>query len=129
MRINEIEMSAAKGTALPAYVTMPELCLYTTLRAIYKSWHKQEISREKAQAEKRCAVAQCKKYEAEYVAWTLASKYYQENIRKSGTLLSDMEKASDVASMLDYAVQAIGCMTGDENFHKRIKNKIKEIYE
>lgn len=129
MRIKEIELSAAKGQPLPKHPTAPEMCLYTALRALYKSYHKQEISKETAQAEKRRIIGECEHYEAEYVAWTAAAKYYQDNIRKAGTLLSQIEKSEHVRDIALLSAEAIGLMTGDDGFLKRVRKRINEIYE
>lgn len=119
MRINEIELSAAKNRPVPEYMTIPEMCLYTSLRALYGSYRRQEIAKEAAQAEKRKIIAQCERYEAEYIAMTAAYKYYQDNIRKAGTLLSDIEKSWDIREIAMKACECIGLMTGDEGFAKR----------
>lgn len=126
MRVNEIELSAAKNRPLPDYMTVPETCLYTALRALYGSYRRQEISRDAAQVEKRKIIAQCERYENEYIAMTAAYKYYQDNIRKSGTLLSDIEKSHDITEIAMKACECIGLMTGDEGFLKRQENKFAD---
>lgn len=124
MRIKEIEISAAQNRSLPDYMTAPEMCLYTSLRALYKSWHKQEISRESAQIEKRKIISECQRYEDEYIAWTAAAKYYQDNIRRAGTLLSEIEKSRDIWDIALKACECIGIMTGDAEFQKRQREKL-----
>lgn len=49
------------------------------------------------------------------------------NIRKAGELLSEIEKASDIKTMLDLSAQAISRMTGDENFYNRMKKKVEGL--
>ena len=52
MRTGEIEASAAKNKAIPKYMTIPEMCLYTSLRALYYSFRKGQIEREDAKSKR-----------------------------------------------------------------------------
>lgn len=126
MRIDEIEQSAAKNRPLPSYLTTPETCLYVSLRALYESYYAKKITREAAQTEKAKILSQCEEFESEHALWTAACKYYQENIRKAGARLSDMEKSADIFEALSIAAEIIGILTNDKNFSKRITGKFKE---
>lgn len=126
MRIDEIEQSAAKNRPLPSYLTTPETCLYVSLRALYESYYAKKITREAAQTEKAKILSQCEEFESEHALWTAACKYYQENIRKAGTRLSDMEKSADIFDAFPIATEVIGILTNDKNFSKRITEKFKE---
>lgn len=126
MREKAIEEAAAHGKPIPDYPTSVELCLYTSLRALYNDWHKGNIHTEKAKAEKSRILSQCRRYNEEYAAITTAYAFYQINIRKSGTLLSDIEKSSDILTIAMKACECIGLMTGDSGFLKRQMNKFKE---
>ena len=126
MRVSEIEKSAAKNRPLPDYLTVPEICLYTALRALYESYHSKKIARDLAQVEKRKIISQCEHYEAEYIAWTESAKSYQDNIRKASTIISDIEKSHDITEIALKACECIGAMTGDVEFLKRQEAKIKE---
>ena len=44
---------------------------------------------------------------------------YQENIRKAGTLRSDIDKAKTAEDKLRYALECIEAMTGEKGFAKR----------
>lgn len=126
MRIDEIEQSAAKNRPLLNYLTTPETCLYVSLRTLYESYYAKKITREAAQTEKAKILSQCEEFESEYALWTAVCKYYQENIRKAGTRLSDMEKSADMFETLSIAAEIIGIFTNDKNFSKRITEKFKE---
>ena len=126
MRVSEIEKSAAKNRPLPDYLTVPEICLYTALRALYESYHSKKIARDLAQVEKRKIISQCERYETEYIAWTAAAKSYQDNIHKASTIISDIEKSHDITEIALKACEWIGAMTGDTEFLKRQEAKIKE---
>ena len=44
---------------------------------------------------------------------------YQDNIRMSGTLRSEIDKADNAADKLRLALECIECMTGEVGFAKR----------
>ena len=49
---------------------------------------------------------------------------YQENIRKAGTLRSEIDKAKTVEDKLGYALECIEAMTGETGFARRNLNEI-----
>ena len=49
---------------------------------------------------------------------------YQENIRKAGTLRSDIDKAKTVEDKLRYALECIEAMTGETGFARRNLNAL-----
>lgn len=50
---------------------------------------------------------------------------YQENIRKAGTLRSDIDKAKTVEDKLKYCLECIEAMTGETGFAKRNLKELK----
>ena len=50
---------------------------------------------------------------------------YQDNIRKAGTLRSDIDKAKTVEDKLRYALECIEAMTGEKGFAKRNLKELK----
>ena len=49
---------------------------------------------------------------------------YQDNIRKAGTLRSEIDKAVTVEDKLRYALECIEAMTGEKGFARRNLNEI-----
>ena len=49
---------------------------------------------------------------------------YQDNIRKAGTLRSDIDKAKTVEDKLRYALECIEAMTGETGFSRRNLNAL-----
>lgn len=125
MRTNEIELAAAKNFPFPKHMTMPEICLYLSLRALYSSWRKGDISKIDGVAEKKKVISECKRFDNEYQLWRSVYATYQDNIRKAGTMLSDIEKSKNVEDIALKACEVIGIMTGDGNFAKRQERKIR----
>lgn len=124
MRTDEIELSAAKNRPLPKYMTAPEMCLYLSLREIYSSFRKGNITKEQGTAEKSKAVANCERLDEEYQHWCDIHKAYQNSIRKADVLMSEIEKSDDTAVIALRACEVVGILTGDENFAIRQKRKI-----
>lgn len=124
MRTAEIELAAAKNRPLPKYVSVPELCLYLSLRAIYSSWRRGGITKEQGTAEKNKAVAECERFDEEYQHWCDTHKAYQDSIRKADVLMSEIEKSDDTAEIAVKACEIVGILTGDENFVVRQKRKV-----
>lgn len=125
MRINEIELAAAKNFPLPKHLTMPEICLYLSMRALYSSWRKGDISKNDGAAEKKKIISKCERFDNEYQLWCSVYGAYQDNIRKAGTMLSDIEKSKNVEDISLKACEVVGIMTGDKSFAKRQERKIK----
>lgn len=123
MRTKEIELSAAKNIPPPKYLTMPETCFYITLRSLYRYYKKGEISKNDAKAEKQQMIGKCTEFEAAYEQWCSIYKSYQDNIRKAGTLINDIEKSDNAEDIAVLACEVIGIMTGDESFAPRQKKK------
>ena len=124
MRTADIELAAAKNRPLPKYVSAPEMCLYLSLRAIYSSWRRGDITKEQGTAEKNKAVAECERFDEEYQHWCDTHKAYQNSIGKADALMSDIEKSHDTAEIAVKACEIVGILTGDENFPVRQKRKI-----
>ena len=124
MQLKDIELSACNNKSMPKYLTLPEMCLYISLRYLYKSWHTGEISTENAKSEKQKILGEYERFEKTYSDWCKVCSDYQDNIRKAGTMLSNIEKSKDVKDIAVLACEVIGIMTGDECFASRQKKKI-----
>ena len=124
MRTADIELAAAKNRPLPKYVSAPEMCLYLSLKAIYSSWRRGDITKEQGTAEKSKAVAECEMFDGEYQKWCDTHKAYQDSIRKADVLMSEIEKSHDTAEIAVKACEIVGILTGDNSFADRQKRKV-----
>ena len=109
---------------MPKYLTLPEMCLYISLRYLYKSWHTGVTTTENAKSEKQKILGEYERFEKAYSDWCKLCSDYQDNIRKAGTMLSDIEKSKDAKDIAVLACEVIGIMIGDESFSSRQKKKI-----
>lgn len=127
MREHEIELAAAgKGTPLKD-MTISEECLYIGLRGTYTVYFSGQLSRKDATTRKKMIISKCRDIEQHYDRTLEAYKVYQENVRKAGQCLSEIEHETDIKELALKACKCISAMTGDESFYKRQLIKFEEV--
>ena len=114
-----IEKAAMSGE-MPKLLTIPEKQLFRQLRALYTEYRAGKYTREQARLEKGVIYAD---FESTKKLFSVMEEY-QNNIRKAGTLRSDIDKAKTVEDKLRYALECIEAMTGETGFARRNLNEI-----
>lgn len=114
-----IEKAAMSGE-MPKLLTIPEKQLFRQLRALYTEYRAGKYTREQARLEKGVIYAD---FESTEKLFSVMEEY-QLNIRKAGTLRSDIDKAKTVEDKLRYALECIEAMTGETGFARRNLNEI-----
>ena len=114
-----IEKAAMSGE-MPKLLTIPEKQLFRQLRALYTEYRAGKYTREQARIEKGVIYAD---FESTEKLFSVMAEY-QNNIRKAGTLRSDIDKAKTVEDKLRYALECIEAMTGEAGFSRRNLNEI-----
>ena len=114
-----IEKAAMCGE-MPRLLTIPEKQLFRQLRALYTEYRAGKYTREQARIEKGVIYAD---FESTEKLFSVMEEY-QLNIRKAGTLRSDIDKAKTVEDKLKYALECIEAMTGETGFARRNLNEI-----
>ena len=109
-----IEKAAMNGE-MPKLLTIPEKQLFRQLRALYTEYRAGKYTREQARFEKGVIYAD---FESTEKLFSVMAEY-QNNIRKAGTLRSDIDKAVTAEDKLRYALECIEAMTGETGFAKR----------
>ena len=99
---------------------------FDRLRKLYYAFRFEGLPRESAERQKRMLLAQYHEASDAYEYYRRSCATYQDNIRKAGTLLSDIEKSKDVTEIALKACECIQYMTGECNFLKRQEKKIRE---
>lgn len=99
---------------------------FDSLRLLYAKFKYDGLSKAEASARKRKLLSQYNEAVSAYEGWCAAYAYYQDNIRRSGTLLSDIEKSRDIREIALKACKCIGIMTGDSEFPERQARKFEE---
>ena len=114
-----IEKAAMSGE-MPKLLTIPEKQLFRQLRALYTEYRAGKYTREQARLEKGVIYAD---FESTEKLFSVMEEY-QLNIRKAGTLRSDIDKAKTVEDKLRYALECIEAMTGETGFARRNLNAL-----
>ena len=114
-----IEKAAMSGE-MPKLLTIPEKQLFRQLRALYTEYRAGKYTREQARIEKGVIYAD---FESTEKLFSVMAEY-QNNIRKAGTLRSDIDKAKTAEDKLRYALECIEAMTGETGFSRRNLNEI-----
>ena len=114
-----IERAAMSGE-MPRLLTIPEKQLFRQLRALYTEYRAGKYTREQARIEKGIIYAD---FESTKKLFSVMEEY-QLNIRKAGTLRSEIDKAKTVEDKLRYALECIEAMTGETGFARRNLNEI-----
>ena len=114
-----IEKAAMNGE-MPKLLTIPEKQLFRQLRALYTEYRAGKYTREQARIEKGVIDAD---FESTEKLFSVMEEY-QLNIRKAGTLRSDIDKAVTAEDKLRYALECIEAMTGETGFARRNLNAL-----
>ncbi len=114
-----IEKAAMDGE-MPRLMTIPEKQLYRQLRALYTEYRAGKYTREQARQEKGVIYAD---FESTNKLFSVMEEY-QLNIRKAGTLRSEIDKAVTVEDKLRFCLECIEAMTGETGFSRRNLNAI-----
>lgn len=114
-----IEKAAMRGE-MPKLLTIPEKQLFRQLRALYTEYRAGKYTREQARIEKGIIYAD---FESTEKLFSVMAEY-QNNIRKAGTLRSEIDKAVTAEDKLRYALECIEVMTGETGFARRNLNEI-----
>ena len=114
-----IEKAAMSGE-MPKLLTIPEKQLFRQLRALYTEYRAGKYTREQARIEKGIIYAD---FESTEKLFSVMEEY-QDNIRKAGTLRSEIDKAVTAEDKLRYALECIEAMTGETGFSRRNLNEI-----
>ena len=116
----ELIEKAAMNGEMPKLLTIPEKQLFRQLRALYTEYRAGKYTREQARIEKGVIYAD---FESTEKLFSVMEEY-QSNIRKAGTLRSDIDKAVTAEDKLRYALECIEAMTGETGFSRRNLNEI-----
>ena len=117
----ELIEKAAMSGEMPRLLTIPEKQLFRQLRALYAEYRAGKYTREQARLEKGVIYAD---FESTEKLFSVMEEY-QLNIRKAGTLRSDIDKAVTAEEKLRYCLECIEAMTGETGFARRNLNVLR----
>ena len=122
-----LERQAYDGTVNLLPLPPPAYKYFSELQDVYRAFRFEGMPREDAEHRK---LLLRKAYDEQ--VWEIhrareVYAAYQDAIRKSGTLRSDMCKAKTIGEIADIGCKVIGLMTGDSSFYPIMKKKMEEL--
>jgi len=111
-----LEKQAYSGTVEPERFPPVEYKYFSELRQIYYAFKFEGLSKPDAEKQKIKLFRQYQDEKQSYDKYHQFVKDWNEAIRKSELLRSQIAKSSDIAEKLKLAVECIGALTGDTVF-------------
>lgn len=105
----------------------PEYRYFSELRKVYHAFKFEGLSQEDAQRQKKSLFIDYHKYLENFSNAVHTYKSYQDNIRVSEMLKTEIQKSYDIYDIAVTAVQAVGLMTHDESFIKTNLAKLEAL--
>ena len=96
-------------------------------RKIYYDFKFNELSKEDAENRKRKLLRRYNEAVAEYENFRRVYREYQDNLRRAGTLIAQINKSESTEKIAELACTVIGLMLGDDSFTPRIKKKLEAL--
>lgn len=126
MTPKDIEKLAHDNRPMPEFSAFTDVCLYQAFANLYSRLNLKQIVRDQAKIEKKRILKTYAQMKSENERYMTVYGEYQDNIRKAGTLISEIERSQDIREIALKSCECIGIMTDDTNFLKRQMNKFKE---
>lgn len=102
----------------------PEYKYFAELRKIYHAFKSDGLSQEIAERQKKSLLIEYHRYLENFTHAVQTYKNYQDNIKISEMLKTEIQKSGDLYDIASKAVKAVGLMTHDESF---IKDNLKKL--
>lgn len=123
---SQLEKQAYNGTVDVSGFPPAAYRYFDSLKKIYEQYRLENLSKEQAENKKRILLSQYRETIAAYEKFRAVAVEHQDNIRRLGTLLSDIEKSQTAEEIALKACECLQILTGDTSFLKRQENKIRE---
>lgn len=102
----------------------PEYKYFAELRKIYHAFKFEGLSQENAERQKKSLLIEYRRYLENFDYCHSVWKKYQDNIKVSEMLKTEIQKSYDIHDIASTAIQAVGLMTHDEVFIKTNLEKL-----
>lgn len=119
----ECEGLAFKGTLDYSKFPPAAYRYFSELSKLHAQYRRKEISKPEAVARKAKLFADYTEALSAYERWCSDHKAYQDSIRQTSILRSDICKSDNIREIADMAVRALSIMTGDTVVYKTFKDK------
>lgn len=128
MTLEEIERLARDNKPLPEFTNLPDACLYESLSALWSNYRNGKIDKDTAHSSKMRIIRRYKEFTAAYDTFCAVYREQQDNIRKIGTLRTEIAREPDERERLRLCIQAIAVMTGDKVFLKTELERMEDYH-
>lgn len=122
----DLERQAYDGTLGCSEFPPCEYQYFTELRNIYYAFKFEGLSKADAEAMKKKILHRYQQYQHEETLRMQFIREWNDNIRKSDILRSQISKSSDLVEKYTLAVQCIGAMTKDKVFTRTELEKLNQ---
>ena len=121
-----MERQAYEGTVNLAPLPPPAYKYFAELTAVYYAFRFEGMPKEDAENRKRLLRKAYDEQVSEIHRAREVFAEYQENVKKTELLCTEIEKANDIREIALTACKIIGLLTGDGSFYERQRRKIEE---
>lgn len=122
-----LERQAYDGTIDVSDFPPAEYMYFSELRKIYYDFKFKELSKEDAENRKRKLLRRYNEAVAEYENFRRVYREYQDNLRRAGTIIAQINKSESTKEIAELACTVIGLMLGDNSFASIIAQKIEKL--
>lgn len=122
-----LERQAYDGTIDVSDFPPAEYMYFDQLRQIYYDFKFKELSKEDAEKRKRKLLRRYNEAVAEYENFRRVYREYQDNIRRAGALIAQINKSENIDEIAKLACTVIGLILGDNSLAPRIKKKLEAL--
>lgn len=126
MELRELDRTANSDESIDESMSLIEYAYCAKMRNLYNEFKSGRIDIYICKIRKQELIKEYKETLFAYETWCSDHKAYQDNIRQTDTLRSDICKSDNIYVIADLAVKALMLMTGDTVVYKIFKDKFKE---
>ena len=121
-----LERQAYDGTVDLLPLPPPAYKYFSELTGVYRAFRFEGMPKEDAENRKRLLRKAYDEQVKEIHRVREVFAEYQENVKKTELLCTEIEKANDIREIALTACKIIGLLTGDGSFYERQRRKIEE---
>ncbi|MGN0594798.1 MAG: hypothetical protein ACI4I6_06530 [Hominimerdicola sp.] len=125
MDLKELDSIANSEEAISYNLTLIDYGYCCKMRSLYNEYKSGRMDIADCKVKKQQLVKEYRELSAELEYNLNLHKEYQENIKKSDILRSEISKSDDIPEIADLAVKAISLMTGDTVVYRQFTEKFK----
>lgn len=121
-----LERQAYDGTVNLLPLPPPAYKYFSELTGVYRAFRFEGMPKEDAENRKRLLRKAYDEQVSEIHRAREVFAEYQENVKKTELLCTEIEKTNDIREIALTACKIIGLLTGDGSFYERQRRKIEE---